>query len=128
MSHVGINLLCWIFEIFPYVLEGCVISKLRQKKINVLFPEMSEYFLGSVGREFFLFWKIFYIGKSMKTVQNTLKIEDKFSGVSKKFRVGPKKVGSVGFSETRNFFFFFFFSLALQCCVSAPSLYCVNEY
>ena len=27
----------------------------RPKKINVLFPETSEYFLGSVGRQFFLF-------------------------------------------------------------------------
>ena len=43
----------------------------------------------------------------MKIVQNTLKIEEKFSDVRKKFRVGPKKVGSVGFPETRHFFFFF---------------------
>ena len=41
----------------------------------------------------------------MKIVQNTLKIEEKFSDVPKKFRVGPKKVGSVGFPETRHFFF-----------------------
>ena len=42
----------------------------------------------------------------MKSVHNTLKIEEKFSDVSKKFRVGPKKVGSVGFPETGHFFFF----------------------
>ena len=42
----------------------------------------------------------------MKIVQNTLKTEEKFSDVPKKFRVGPKKVGSVGFPETRHFFFF----------------------
>ena len=41
----------------------------------------------------------------MKIVQNTLKIEEKFSDVQKNFRVGPKKVGSVGFPETRLFFF-----------------------
>ena len=42
--------------------------------------------------------------KSMKIIQNTLKIEEKFSDVPKKFRVGPEKVGSVGFPEMRNFF------------------------
>ena len=41
----------------------------------------------------------------MKIVQNTLKIEEKFSDVPKKFRVGPNKVGSVGFPETDFFFF-----------------------
>ena len=41
----------------------------------------------------------------MKIVQNTLKIEEKFSDVPKKFRVGPKKIGTVGFLETRHFFF-----------------------
>ena len=41
----------------------------------------------------------------MKSVQNTLEIEEKFSDVSKFFRVGPQKVGSVGFPETRHFFF-----------------------
>ena len=41
----------------------------------------------------------------MKIIQNTLKTEEKFSDVPKKFRVGPKKVGSVGFPETRHFFF-----------------------
>ena len=42
----------------------------------------------------------------MKIVQNTLKIEEKFSDVPTKFRVGPKKVGLVGFLETKHFFFF----------------------
>ena len=46
----------------------------------------------------------------MKIVQNTLKTEEKISDVPKKFRVGPKKVGSVGFPETRHFFFFFAWS------------------
>ena len=32
-------------------------------------------------------------------------MEENFSAVSKKFGVGPKKVGSVGFLETRHFFF-----------------------
>ena len=41
----------------------------------------------------------------MKIVQNNLKTEEKFSDVPKKFRVGPKKVGSVGFPEARHFFF-----------------------
>ena len=43
----------------------------------------------------------------MKTIQTmiSLKIEEKkCSAVSKRFRVGPKKVGSVGFPETRQFF------------------------
>ena len=35
----------------------------------------------------------------MNIIQNTPKIEEKFS-VPKKFRVGPKKVGLVGFLET----------------------------
>ena len=39
----------------------------------------------------------------MKIVQNTLKIEEKFSDVPKKFEVGPQKVGPVGFPETRHF-------------------------
>ena len=41
----------------------------------------------------------------MKIVQNTLKIEEKFSDVRKKFRVGLKKVGSVEFPEMRHFLF-----------------------
>ena len=40
----------------------------------------------------------------MKIIHNTLKIEEKFSDVPKVFRVGPKKVGSVGFPETREIF------------------------
>ena len=82
----------------------CAPSKTEARKINVLFLETSQYFFGLVGREFF--WKIFYIGKSMKFVQNTLKIDEKLSGVSKQFRVGPKNVGSVGFPETRHTFCF----------------------
>ena len=42
----------------------------------------------------------------MKIFRNTLTTEEKFSAVPKKFRLGPRKVGSVGFSETRPFFFF----------------------
>ena len=41
----------------------------------------------------------------MKIIQNTLKIEEKFSDVQNLFRVDPNKVGSVGFPETRHFFF-----------------------
>ena len=41
----------------------------------------------------------------MKIIQNTLKIEEKFSDVPKKFRVGPQKVGSVGFPEMGHSFF-----------------------
>ena len=41
----------------------------------------------------------------MKIIENTLKIQKKISNVSKKFWVGTKKVGSVGFPETRHFFF-----------------------
>ena len=40
----------------------------------------------------------------MKIIQNTLKIEKKISDVSKKFRVGPKKEGMVGFPEIIHFF------------------------
>ena len=36
----------------------------------------------------------------MKIIQNTLKIEKKNLKCIKKFRVGPKKVESVGFPET----------------------------
>ena len=39
----------------------------------------------------------------MKIIQNTLKIQKKISNVSKNFWVGPKKVGLVGFLETRHF-------------------------
>ena len=60
-------------------------------------------FLGSIGRQRFVCF--FLYRKSMKIIQNTLKIE-KFSDVPKIFRVGPKKnVGSVEFPETSHFFF-----------------------
>ena len=39
----------------------------------------------------------------MKIIQNTLKIQKRISNVSKQFWVGPKRVGSVGFPETRHF-------------------------
>ena len=48
----------------------------------------------------------FLYKKSMKIFQNTLKIEEKFSDVPKRFRVGPKNVGLVGFLETRHLVFF----------------------
>ena len=41
----------------------------------------------------------------MKIFQNTLKIEEKFSDVPKKFKEGPKKVGLVGFLGTSCFSF-----------------------
>ena len=56
---------------------------------------MSQYFLESVGREFFFGGGGGYVGKSMKIVQNTLKIEENFSDVLKKISVGRKKVGLV---------------------------------
>ena len=54
-------------------------------------------------RQFF-FKDLFLHGKNMKIIQNTLKIEKKISDVSKKFRVGPKKEGMVGFPEIIHFF------------------------
>ena len=44
---------------------------IRQRKINVLFPEMSQYFLGSLGRQIVggFFYKIFYIGKALKSLK-----------------------------------------------------------
>ena len=51
----------------------------------------------------FYFKNIFLHWKSMKIIQNTLKLQKKISNVSKKIWVGPKKVGSVGFPETRHF-------------------------
>ena len=71
--------------------RACTINQVRPKKINVLFPETSEYFLGSVGRQIILFKEYFLHWKSMKIIQNTLKIQEKISNVSKKFGVGPKK-------------------------------------
>ena len=47
---------------------------IRPKNINVLFQETSEYFLVSVGRHFFYFKNIFLHWKSIKIIQNTLKI------------------------------------------------------
>ena len=40
----------------------------------------------------------------MKIIQDTLKNREKNLKVSKKFRVSPKKVRSLGFPETRHFF------------------------
>ena len=40
----------------------------------------------------------------MKIIHNILKIEEKDLRCPQKFRVGPQKVGSVGFQETDNFF------------------------
>ena len=51
-------------------------ESLRPKKINVLFLETSEYFLGSVGRQFF-FKEFFLHRKSLKTIQNSPKIREK---------------------------------------------------
>ena len=77
------------------------------KKINVLFPETSQYFLGSVDRIFFFFFgKNVQYTKSIKIVKNTLKIEEKFSDVPKQFGVGHKKLGSVEFPDQDIFFFF----------------------
>ena len=47
---------------------------------------------------------LFLYRKSMRIIQNTLKIEEKFSDIPNKFRVGPEKVGSEGFPETRQSF------------------------
>ena len=41
----------------------------------------------------------------MKIIQNTLKIEAKFSDVQTNFRESPKKVGLVGFWKRDMFFF-----------------------
>ena len=57
----------------------------------------------------------------MKSIQNTLKIEEKFSDVPQKFRVGPKKVGSVGFPETIQFCFWPNNSKLKDICFPAPS-------
>ena len=53
------NIHCFLLSI-----QITVVSTLGKKKINVLFPETSEYFLGSVGRHFFYFKIIFYIRKA----------------------------------------------------------------
>ena len=54
--------------------------------------------------DFFFFF--FYIGKSMKIVQNTLKLEEKFSDVPKKFRVAPPQKSRVGRVFGNETFFF----------------------
>ena len=81
------------------------------QKINVLFPEMSQYFLGSVGREIF-FWgeNFLYRKKHENHSKYPKKKEKKISNVPKKFRVGPKKsrVGRVSGNKT-------FFFLASEC-------------
>ena len=46
----------------------------------------------------------------MKIIQNTLKC-------LKKIRVGPKKVGSVGFPETRHFFFGLIANINWRCLI-----------
>ena len=46
------------------ILYKLVSKNVRPKKINVLFPETSEYFLGLVGRQIFYFKIIFYIRKA----------------------------------------------------------------
>ena len=59
---------------------------------------MSQYFLGTVGRQ-----KIFFYRKSMKIIQNTLKIEGKFSDVPKKknqSRPQKSRVDRVSGNET----------------------------
>ena len=58
---------------------------LLAKTINVLFPETSQSLLGSVGRKkfFFFFFNKFLSRKSIKIIQNTLKIDEKFSDVQK---------------------------------------------
>ena len=57
--------------LFTYVNVSSLSSYLiRQKKINVLFPETSKYFYGSVGRQRFFLEIIFLYRKSMKIIQN----------------------------------------------------------
>ena len=77
-----------------------------KKIINVLFLETSEYFLGSVGRHFFFILRLFFTLEKHEIIQNTLKIERKknLKCLKKFFMVGPKKVCSVWFPETRHFF------------------------
>ena len=53
----------------------------KVKKINVLFPEMSQYFLRLAGIANF-FWKNFSYRKSLKIIKNILKIKEKKSQVS----------------------------------------------
>ena len=53
-----------------------------KKHKSVVFGNVS-IFLGSVDRRIFSFWKLFFYRKSMKIIQNTLKMEEKFSDVPK---------------------------------------------
>ena len=78
---------------------------IKAKKINVLFPETFQYFLGLVGRHFFFSDFFFLYGEKYENHSKYPKIEEKFSDVPKAFRVGPQKVESVGFRETRHFVF-----------------------
>ena len=81
------------------------IFQFRPKENKCLVSGNTSIFF-RVGRLAILFFFIVFLHrKSMKIIQNTLKIEEKFSDVPIFFRVGPKKVGSVGFPETRIFFF-----------------------
>ena len=53
-----------------YICTSICHCSIRQKKINVFFPETSKYFYGSVGRQNFFFRNIFLYRKSMKIIQN----------------------------------------------------------
>ena len=66
------------------------------------FRKRLNIFLELVGRQLFFF---FFYRKGMRIIQYTLKIEKKVSALPNKVRVGPKKVRSVGFPETRQFLF-----------------------
>ena len=67
---------------------------------------MSQYYLGSVGRQKKFGEEFFLHKKSMKIIQNTLKIEEKFSDVPKILIVGPQK-SRVGRVSGNKIFFFF---------------------
>ena len=69
----------------------CIWNVIRQKKSNVLFPETSEYFAGSVGEQ--IFWGIFSPHNHLKYHKN----REINLICLKKFRVDPQKVGLVGF-------------------------------
>ena len=69
--------------------------------MQVLFPETSQYFLGSVGRRKMIFY---FTQKKYEHRSKYPEYRRKILICPKKFSVGPKKVGSVGFSETRLFF------------------------
>ena len=63
----------------------------------------------------------------MKIIQNTLKLQRKISNVSKKILVGPKKVESVGFPETRHFFLPYFVTIITACILLRPTKKCVFQ-